>query len=147
MRDTPNRILDFLTAKAKPTGEACRSNPRRRSSARIELAWPDGTDLRTIPARLRDISRGGACLVARSMPPLTRSARLRFVEGEGSPWIEVEILGVEQDTPTRYRIRVMFAEPCPSFLLRLAVLGIVEPEDSLAMEPQGWVAWKAVVSE
>jgi hypothetical protein len=142
MHESRNRILDFLTAQAKPAGDSCRSNPRRRSSAKIELSWSDGKNWRTIPARLRDISRGGACLIARSEPPRTQVARVRISEGDGSPWIEAAILEVDQDTPTRHRIRIQFAEPCPSFLLRLAVLGIVEPEEPTA--PQGWVAWKTV---
>jgi PilZ domain len=146
MRDIPNRILDFLTAKPKPAGDACRSNPRRQTTARVELAWLDGKEWRTIPARLRDISRGGACLLARSEPPLTRSARLRIVQGEGSPWIEVEILGIERDSPTRYQVRLRFAEPCPNFLLRMAVLGAEETVEQ-PVAPEGWVAWSPVGTE
>jgi hypothetical protein len=146
MRDTPNRILEFLTAPAKPAGDACRSNPRRRTSARIELAWLDGEQWRTIPARLRDISRGGASLIARSEPPLTRQARIRLVEGDGSPWIEARIVGIEHDAPTRHQVRLQFADPCPNFLLRLAVLGVVESVEQ-PVAPEGWVAWKPVHSE
>jgi PilZ domain len=146
MRDAPNRILDFLTAPAKPAGDACRSNPRRRSSARIELAWLDGNDWRTIRARLRDISRGGAGMVARSAPPSHCPARLRVLDGDEAPWIEGEIRGVEQETPARCRIRVQFSEPCPSFLLRLAVLGAVEPAEPTGVR-QGWVTWNPVASE
>jgi hypothetical protein len=147
MSEPPNRILEFLTAPAKPDGDACRSNRRRRSSVRVELAWAEGKVWRTIPARLRDISRGGAGLVARSTPPTGRVARLRFVEGDGSPWIEAEVLGVEVETPTRHRIRLRFEAPCPSFLLRLAILDSVEPADEQPAARHEWGAWHAGVTE
>ncbi len=146
MRDSPNRILEFLTAKAKPAGDACRSNPRRRSSIRIELAWAEEKEWRTIPARLRDISRGGAALFARSAPPLTRKARLRIVKEDGCPWIEAEILGVVQETPTRYRIRVQFEAPCPNLLLRLAILDGLESAEQAGVA-QEWVVWNSEVSK
>jgi hypothetical protein len=147
MHETPNRILEFLTTPAKPDGDACRSNRRRRSSVRVELAWLDGKVWRTTPARLRDIGRGGAAIIARLTPPLTRNARLRFIEGEGSPWIEAEILGVEPETPTRQRVRLHFESPCPSFLLRLAVLDLDNPDDEAPGSRHEWVAWKAVGTE
>lgn len=143
MRDEPNRMLDFLTAKPKPAGDACRSNPRRRSTVKIELAWSDGKSWRAIPARLRDISRDGAGLIARSSPPPTKLARLRMTEGEGTPWIEAAILGVEPETPTRFRIRLQFAEPCPNFLLRMAVLDGIEPDD-VPVARQRWSAWNSL---
>ncbi len=143
MRDLPNRILNFLTSPAKPAGDACRSNPRRMSRARVEVTWVEGKAWRAVSARLLDISKGGAGLLARSAPPVTRFARLRFVEGEGSPWVEAEILGVEQVKPSRHRIRLRFVDPCPSFLLRLAVFeGAKTAEPSNAEDEQ--VAWEPV---
>ena len=147
MSEKPNRILEFLTAPLKPEGEACRSNRRRRTSASIELSWPDGGNWRTIRARLRNISRGGAGLVAAAPPPLTRRARLRLIEGEGTPWIEAEILAVEPEPPKRQKVRVRFIDPCPSFMLRLAVLGFVEAEDEGPAKPCEWVAWAPEMAE
>ena len=147
MSEPPNRILEFLTAPAKPDGDSCRSNRRRRSSARVELSWSDGANWRTIPARLRDISKGGVALLALKPPPITRRARVRFVEGDGSPWIEGEILGVDADGPKRQRIRMRFDGPCPSFLLRLAVLGFVEPGEETPVEQHQWVTWGSRIAE
>jgi hypothetical protein len=147
MNERPNRILEFLTAPAQPDGDACRSNRRRRSSVRVELSWAEGPNWRTIPARLRDISKGGACLVALKAPPLTRCARLRFVEGEGSPWIEGEILGVDSDERKRQRIRMRFESPCPSFLLRLAVLDTAESNDEMPAARYEWVAWRPGIDD
>ena len=139
--DAPNRILEFLTAPPKPDGEACRSNRRRRSAVRVELAWAEGDRWRSISARLRNISRGGACLSARSEPMLAERARLRFVEGDGSPWIEARILAVEAKTGSRHRVRIRFEQPCPSFLLGLAVLDHAEPGDEVPARRPGWKAW------
>jgi PilZ domain len=144
MGEPPNRILEFLTSPPQPDGEASRSNRRRRSSAPIELSWLDGQTWRTTRARLLDISRGGAGLVSAQPPPLTRVARLRFLRGEGSPWVEVEILGVEPVTSKRHRVRVRFEAPCPSFLLRLAVLDAVEVAEE---EPGVRYTWVGTDSE
>jgi hypothetical protein len=147
MREAPNRILEFLTAPAQPSGNACRSNRRRRSTARVELAWLEGNTWRSTPARLRDIGRGGVALIARRTPPLTRHARLRFVEGDGSPWIEAEVVGIEPESPKRRRVRLRFDAPCPSFLLQLAILDVDDPDDEAIGARHEWVAWKEVGSE
>src|SRR4051794_7495666 len=88
MSERPNRLLEFLTAPVKPAGDACRSNRRRRSTARVMLSWPEGGDWRVVRGRLRDISRAGAALFTAVPPPLTGRARLRLIEGELTPWIE-----------------------------------------------------------
>jgi hypothetical protein len=141
MNEPPNRILEFLTAPARPEGEASRTNRRRRSSAMIELSWAVREGWRTVRGRLRDISRAGAGLVAAGAVPSSGRLRLRLVEGEGTPWIEAEILGVEPQVRKRHRVRLRFVEPCPSFLLRLAILGVVEAADETADAPCEWVAW------
>ena len=79
-------------------------------------------------ARLLDISRAGAAVLTASIPPLQTSAPLRLVGPEPTPWIEARILGVENESPWRYRVRLKFAEPCPTYLLRVAVLGPVPEE-------------------
>jgi hypothetical protein len=142
MSEPPNRILEFLTAPAKPAGEASRSNRRRKTDTRIEFAWSEGDDWRTVRARLRDISRGGASLFATKRPSLTRHARLRFVSGEGSPWVGCEVLEVTSETARRHQIRVQFEDPCPSFMLRLAILGATEAEVETEAPhiPYRWVA-------
>lgn len=147
MTEKPNRILEFLTAPAKPQGDACRSNRRRKSFAPIELSWPENGHWRTVRARLRNISRGGAALVAVAPPPLIRGARIRLTDGEGTPWIEAEILAVDVIPSRRQKIRVRFLDPCPSFILRLAVLGFVEAEDEGPPSPCEWVALRAEMAE
>ena len=137
------RILEFLTAPAKPAGEASRSNRRRESDARIEFAWLEGASWRIIRARLRDISRGGASLFSAQPPPLARLARVRFVRGEGSPWVECKVLEVTSEKTRRHKVRVQFESPCPSFVLRLAVLEVTE-EEADSETPATHYEWAAV---
>jgi PilZ domain len=143
MSHTPNRILEFLTAPAKPAGEASRSNRRRESDAEIEFAWSEGPTWRIVRARLRDISRGGASLFTAQPPPMARLARVRFVRGEGSPWVECQILEVTSEKARRHKTRVQFESPCPSFLLRLAVLEATE-EEAESEIPAARYEWVAV---
>jgi hypothetical protein len=142
-----NRLLEFLTAPVKPAGEATRSNRRRRSSARVLLSWAQGDEWRTIPGRLRDISRAGAGLLAVAAPPMTGRVRLRLAEGEETPWIEAEIVGIEKERERRHRVRLRFLSPCPSFMLQPAILGHITVDDQLQPSPGERVAWRAETTE
>jgi hypothetical protein len=144
MSRKPNRVLEFLTAPAQANGEASRSNRRRRSSAPVEFSWFQESHWRTTRAKLHDISRGGASLITPEPPPLTRKARLRFIEREGSPWIEAEILEVMPESPGRHRVRIRFEGPCPGFVLMTAVL---EEEETPDETPGHRYEWVAVVPE
>ncbi len=143
MSDQPNRMLEFLTNPLRPIGDASRGNRRLPCRSPIALSWPTPNGVQTIRGRLRDISRAGAGLLAASSPPLTRQARIRLTEGEGTPWLEVEIIGVEVERYKRVRIRLRFLEPCPSFILRTAVLGpeARDADDEPTPQTQGAAAW------
>jgi hypothetical protein len=136
MSHSPNRILEFLTARPKPDGEASRSNRRRASSSVVDLSWLENGRWESTRAKLLDISRGGAGMTSRQAPPVGGLARLRFVEGEGSPWVEVKILGVEPEGSQEHRVRIRFEGHCPSVILRLAVLGPESQEDPSETEPR-----------
>jgi hypothetical protein len=140
MRGKPNRLLEFLTTPPKPEGKGSRSNRRRRSSIPAQLCWREGTEWRMIGARLLDISRAGAALVTTRAPALTKAARVRFDQGDESPWIEAEILAAEPEGRRKFRVRVRFETPCPNFLLKKAVLGVYEVEDQVESSPYLWAA-------
>jgi hypothetical protein len=142
-----NRLLEFLTDPVKPAGEASRSNRRKRSTAWVQLSWAEGCEWRTVKGRLRDISRAGAALFVANPPPLTNRARLRLVEGEETPWIEAEILGIDKERPRRHRVRLRFLCPCPSFMLQPAILGQIAPEDEGQPSPCEWIAWSPEPTE
>jgi hypothetical protein len=83
---------------------------------------------------LLDISRAGAALLTPAVPPLHAHARLRLVGPEQTPWIEAKILAVETESPSRHRVRLKFDEPCPTYFLRVAVLGPVPQESESEVE-------------
>ncbi len=146
-REQPNRILEFLTQAAKPTGDACRANRRRGSTARVELAWLENGQWHSVPGRLRDIGRGGAALLVKVFPPARSSARLRFVEGEGSPWIEAKVLAVEPEDDRQNRVRIQFEDACPSFLLHLAIIDDAETEVEDPGVRHEWPAYSTALED
>jgi hypothetical protein len=144
-RDTPNRMLEFLTTPPRPDGEASRANRRRSSKVRVELSFVGERGWKTTKARLRDIGRGGAALVAREVPPAGSLVRMRIIEAGDCPWVEGRILAAEPLAHLKHRVRVRFIEPCPSFFLGLAVLDRTEPAEQEAASspwacPNPWVA-------
>ena len=144
-QDAPNRMLEFLTAPPRPDGDACRANRRQSSKVRVELCWAGERGWTTKKARLRDIGRGGAALVAREVPPAGCLVRIRIIEVEGCPWIEGRILATEPLAPSKHRVRVRFIEPCPSFFLGLAVLENAEPTETPSTAP-AWVPYNPWVA-
>ena len=119
----PNQLFRFLRASFRSVGEAHRTNPRRHSSRPARLAWGEGEKGPSIRGRLVDISRAGAAMVATDAPPVLTRARLRLVGREPTPWLEADVVGVESETPNRHKIRLKFKDPCPTYFLRVAVLG------------------------
>ncbi len=116
-----NQLLRFLRARPRAVGEAFRTNPRHASRHRARLSWQDGLRTRNVPIRLIDISRAGAAAAAINPPPIQTLVRMRLVGESPTPWIEAEVLGVEPNEGI-YRVRLKFNEPCPTFMLKSAVL-------------------------
>lgn len=132
-----NQLHRFLRASFRAVGEAHRTNLRRHSSRPARLSWNEGETCHVVRGRLMDISRAGAALMATASPPLQVRARLRLVGREPTPWIEADVLGVEPEAPGRYKIRLRFNDPCPTYFLRVAVLGPIVAEENAkaAREP------------
>jgi hypothetical protein len=95
------------------------------------LKWTEGEKPHTIRGRLVDISRAGAALITAALPPPQTRVLIRLVGPEPTPWIEADILGIEPESPTRHRVRLRFTEPCPTYFLRVAVLGPVAPDQAI----------------
>ena len=131
-----NQLFQFLRTSFRAVGDAHRTNPRRHASTPARLSWAEGPKQQTVRARLLDISRAGAALITPAVPPINAHARLRLVGPEKTPWIEAHILAVETETPSRHRVRLKFSEPCPTYFLRVAVLGPVLQEPEAEAQPQ-----------
>jgi hypothetical protein len=134
-----NHLFQFLRTSFRAVGEAHRTNPRRHASSPVRMAWIQGRKEQKARGRLADISRAGAALITSGQPPLHAQVRMRLVGPESTPWIEAEVLGVECESPTRRRVRVKFNEPCPTYFLRVAVLGPIEPGEKAEVDavPEG----------
>jgi hypothetical protein len=132
-----NQLFQFLRTSFKAVGDAHRTNLRRHASTPARISWGEGDKRQTIRARLVDISRAGAGLLTAVAPPSMTQVRLRLMGREPTPWIEAEILGVEPESRSRHRVRLRFRDPCPTYFLRVAVLGPVTPdeEESAASVP------------
>lgn len=127
-----NQLFRFLRSAFRAVGEAHRTNPRRHSSRPARLAWTEGGKPHLVRARLLDISRAGAALITSEPPPVKAQARLRLVGRESTPWIEADILGIEPETDGRSKVRLKFNEPCPTYFLRVAVLGPIATDEQAA---------------
>jgi hypothetical protein len=125
-----NQLFQFLRTSFRAVGDAHRTNPRRQASTPARLTWVHGEKRQTIRGRLVDISRAGAALITAGLPPPKTHARIRLVGPEPTPWIEADVLGAEPESPTRHRVRLRFKEPCPTYFLRVAVLGPVAPDEA-----------------
>jgi hypothetical protein len=119
-----NHLLGFLRSRPRAVGDAFRTNPRHRSRRRARLAWQAADKSRTTAARLVDISRMGAALTTDNPPTVSTLVRLRLVGSTPTPWIEANVVGVEPTDGT-YRVRLKFRDPCPTIMLKAAVLGVV----------------------
>ena len=114
-------LLQFLQSAPKPVGRDFRTNPRHDSSATIELSWTEGRKAQTTRGHLINLSRLGAAVVVAG-PPVARRVLLRL-DGEcATPWLEADVLGIDSHERRKYRVRMRFAEPCPTVFLKAAVL-------------------------
>ncbi len=82
-----------------------------------------------VRARLRDISRAGAALLVvfrpTEIPKVRGQVRIRLAGAEPTPWIEATIVGIDPERAGRSRLRLQFNDACPTYFLRVAVLGHV----------------------
>ena len=127
---TSNRLLGFLRSTYRAIGEAHRTNPRHDATSLGRLCWESAGRSRTVRCRLIDISRAGAALITAVEPPRVPRAMLRLKDREDTPWLEAEVLGSEPIGKGRHRVRIKFADPCPDFFLRVAVLGPVGEDEA-----------------
>ena len=84
--------------------------------------------IQTVEARLLDIGRDGAGLLAEQTPPWGARVRLHLVGGEESTWVDGEVLGVEPRATGGRRVRIRFTDACPTVFLRAAVRSLPAPD-------------------
>ncbi len=130
MFDLPrNRLFDFLSSPFRAGGECRRTAVRHRSTVGARLSWVARGQIQTVDARLLDIGRDGAGLIAEQTPPWGARVRLHLIGGEESAWVDGEVLGVEPKATGGRRVRVIFNDACPTVFLRAAVLSLPAPAE------------------
>jgi hypothetical protein len=72
--------------------------------------------------RLIDISRAGAAVLAKAPVPSGVIVRLSLVTNGDAPWMEANVLSSEPRDDGKYRVRLVFRDPCPTVFLKSAVL-------------------------
>jgi hypothetical protein len=110
-------------ANETATGSDRRRTPRYSvSGALVRLEWWKGPDLQSTPARLMNVGRSGAFLIAESFPQ-GRPPSVITVSLEGGQHIaeaEAKVLEVTA-VSGRPRLRVAFLKPCPDEFLKASV--------------------------
>jgi hypothetical protein len=128
MFDQPrNRLFDFLSSPFRAAGDCRRTTVRHRSMADARLSWVARGQIHTVEARILDISREGAGLLAEQTPPWGARVRLHLVDRESNTWVDGEVLGVEPKATGGRRIRLLFSDACPTVFLRSAVRSLPAP--------------------
>ena len=131
-----NHLLGFLRARPRAVGDAFRTNPRQKSRRQARLSWQKGDQSRTVKARLIDISRMGAAVSTTNPPPVGASICIRLVGLASTPWIEATVIGIEPSDGL-YRVRIKFRDPCPTVMLKSAVLEPGAPSPHETAQPAG----------
>ncbi len=95
----------------------------------IDLGWREGSEFRTAPGSLRDISHTGAAALLEVAPPDHSPLWVRLSGETPSEWIEVTMVRVEKSRgflgfgKTSYLARWKFTTACPYDLFSTVING------------------------
>jgi hypothetical protein len=124
-----------------------RSTPRYtplRNLAR--LGWWEGTQFRSIPARLHNISIGGAALSTEEDRPEAGSVWVCLATQDAPEWVRAEIVGVYAADEIHI-VRLSFPDICPYEVFKSAVWGrLTGPVPAPTAPPVVGVASEAYAS-
>jgi hypothetical protein len=90
----------------------------------IELAWWDGPEFRTSPGLLKNISQGGACVLAAGSPVEDSPLFIRLGGSRPTEWLQVTALAVQKSRWFRQLprlIRLKFHKPCGTGFVQAAL--------------------------
>lgn len=114
--------LELFRALFARSAEERRVMPRHKATAyQICLGWRRGNEAHfSSPARLVNISRGGALILVADPPPEGHAAWICLGEPEPSACLEAVVLEVRSAKRT-CTVRLEFREPCPHDFFESAV--------------------------
>jgi hypothetical protein len=136
MSDRRHRNDPVLNKRRNPAGDRRRAPRYETNGVPASVGWYDGTDYRTTPARLIDISLGGLSAWTQALPTVGASAWFRLGEEDTSPWVEavvVEAAAVKVSrlfwARSRPRVRLRFVASCPYDTFKTAIEGFAREAD------------------
>jgi hypothetical protein len=92
----------------------------------VYLGWWEEPEFRTFAAELRNVSNGGALVVAPVSPPEAGELWICMsgAASSGGDWAEVSVVSVADEPDGLYHVRLRFKASCPYEMFTLAVHGI-----------------------
>jgi hypothetical protein len=90
----------------------------------VFLGWWEEPEFRSTPARLLDLSHGGAQVLVGLEPPDGATLWLCLAGTPPGEWVEVKAVDREVLRKGERRLHLKFPESCPYELFEAAVLGI-----------------------
>lgn len=122
-RKEPAGLLELLRCWLRARPEDRRTMPRHEASGHpVWLGWWRGTEAYfSNPARLLNLSRGGALLLVKDPPPEGQTVWLCVGEPEPTECVEARVLEVRSGRRQECQLRLEFREPCPHAFFESAV--------------------------
>ncbi len=119
-------LLSFFIDGAGHLIEERRAAPRCRPVVhRAWLGWwARPGDFGSVPARLEDISQGGARLVTAKPPTEQQLVWLCLGIPDPTECVQAKVLAVTPGADGDFVVRLAFAGPCPQSLYRMAIYGL-----------------------
>lgn len=90
----------------------------------VQLGWWEGSEFRVALGLLKDISRGGAAVLAEASPPAGEPLFIRLNGSRLTEWLEATAVEVSKNRWFRRvprQVRLQFADPCPYNFFQAAI--------------------------
>jgi hypothetical protein len=101
-----------------------RRDPRYETSANLLwIQWWEGEDYLGRSARLVNVSRGGAMIIASALIREGRSVRIFLEEQDDPVGVAATVLGVVEGPEGMHLLRLVFHSPCPDGFMEAAAFG------------------------
>jgi hypothetical protein len=119
----PAGLLDLLRCWLRARPEDRRLMPRHEAAGHpVWLGWWRGKEAYfSNPARLLNLSRGGALLLVKDPPPEGQAVWLCVGEPEPTDCVEARVLEVRSARRRECQVRLEFREPCPHAFFESAI--------------------------
>jgi hypothetical protein len=110
--------------RARPRPHGRRREPRYEPRSNLLwMQWWEGGEYLGRPARLVNVSRGGAMIVAAALLRERQAVRIYLEESDPPAGVDATVLGVVEGRAGLHQIRLAFQSACPDAFLDAAAQG------------------------